>query len=198
MTKILAIFGILAVGMTSTADRVLVAPDANWTAVRVLVVPDASWTSPESDGFLGPVDRKAAPTNAQSICGWYFWECDTFNQGYHEIGGPAPEGWIDSPEPFHSDDCLRCVDGKYDCHVEGCEPTEESEEYQLAYQALHGAVTEGDAEAMIHLSQWVPRHVVLNPSRRSFQLLSCDRRAVIANIPLAEDDFFAAAVALDR
>ncbi len=100
--------------------------------------------------------------------------------GWHVLQGPSGGGY--DGDEAHGD-CRQCIQG-YPCHTD-CGASEEPEETRLAYDAAVAAAARGDAAGLVALSESADGYVRVNTARHSVQLLSCDRRLVIANLTLA-------------
>lgn len=87
------------------------------------------------------------------------------------------------------DDCLICqyVESGEPAPIEMCHPAcWDSGTEALAYQALLAAAQRGDDRMVYSLAQGAPSFTIFNQERRSIQLLSCDRKSVIGNIPVPD------------
>ncbi|MGD8363063.1 MAG: hypothetical protein PVJ04_16675 [Gemmatimonadota bacterium] len=108
---------------------------------------------------------------------------------YHRVPGPGSE-FANTPWPIHNARKLCLVQGE-PAPPEGrhdpCTPTEEDEDYQLAYLQALNAAEEGDISQLVEIAPEAWKHVVLNVRRQSLQILDCGAAHTIANIPLPKD-----------
>jgi hypothetical protein len=84
----------------------------------------------------------------------------------------------------HCGICLYCEGEIGVCHP-SCYPEDEIESVQLAYQSIVEAASRGDRQAVLDLAEDAPGYVFLNRFRWAVQVLDCERRGVIASLPLA-------------
>ncbi len=96
--------------------------------------------------------------------------------GGHTVTGTAEIG-VRNP---HSD-CLVCID-QGGCHPE-CDVTLVPSVRPI-YALVLAAARKGDAATIMQLAPQLPGFVSYNVERKSIQVASCNRRSIIANLPL--------------
>ena len=142
------------------------------TVLLSLVVSAGSATAQEGDGGF------AGGCGAMTIC-----------SGGHKVPGPGPGG-VQNPHM----DCAVCVVG--DCHP-GCDATL-APTIRLQYQEILKAANTGDTRAIIALANGAPGFVTFNSARKSLQVASCNKNAIIASLPLTSQLEVAMALRLKR
>lgn len=59
-------------------------------------------------------------------------------------------------------------------------------ELRKGYRDVLRAAAKMDADGLLRVASRAPGHVMFNVERTSIQVVSCDRRSVIANVPLVK------------
>jgi len=154
----------------------------------VLVAAGGAWAGNPS--AVGDLAVPGATDEDPPICGWsYVLGCS----------GQGGDHWfeVDSNGEqvggFTHTECFTCEEedleeGEEGCHPWGCEASEDALD-QLAYRDAIEAADHADVEGLVLAAGIIPEYVFLNPARQSFQILSCNKQSVIANIPMAEEAF---------
>jgi hypothetical protein len=101
-------------------------------------------------------------------------------------------------EGYHPLLCKVCIAGDDPVPAEQCHPECEISDphLQVAYSILLEKAGSQNHMEVIRAAERIADFVLLNELRRSLQILSCDGRGIIANIPLG--DFYADAAAVLR
>ncbi len=105
--------------------------------------------------------------------------------GGHKVSGPAGGGVY-----YPHMDCVTCLT-QGGCHP-GCDQT--LGDFKGKYREILNAANDGDVGAILRVGATAGGYVTFNAARQSLQILSCNKAAVVANLPLRS----AADIALAR
>ncbi len=108
--------------------------------------------------------------------------------GGHKVNGPSPTG-----VQYPHQDCLVCIT-QGGCHP-GCDEVL-GPSLRPVYVLVLQAANEGDAAAILRLASKAPGFVSYNAERKSIQVASCNRSAIVANLPLRSSSEIASAAKL--
>lgn len=107
------------------------------------------------------------------------YDCGPF--AYHDMCSTPEFDWYNFG---HCGICLLCQGGWGGCHPLCYPADDEGESVKTAYATILDAAAEGDRLSVLRLGDSAPGYVHFNRERWAIQVLDCEKRVVIASLPI--------------